>query len=530
MPKTPFFPQGFPPQIWLALDPTNNCNVGVRLFSSLDINSPTQLHCNNENRDQCNGLCVDWPYLEVQSNPATFSPQFGGFGQIAVEIELPCGITCSFGCPQGTGFCPGYLELACVEARSTDFDANGITDQTEKITLGQELLKVPASSRNLQYDFNIDGVVDAADYRILCTEMQTEIAQGHPTLYTCDASCETSCAPYAVSGTFVPDLSPPGPVTLSLAGSGSSVTLSWSSPGNDTYNGQQLGVAKEFILRGSPNPITPANFDTATNVTGLPMPDLPGTAEQMTIDACALGVRYLALKTRDYSGNVSDLSNVIAVPPPPTVTVPTASLTPSVGCQGSVSIDFGDATDPLLGPPTYFDVRRSYNAINTDADFATATVLYSGPSNNTIQTTVSCTRRTNLACKALYGTCYWSPMSPSQWVIGNCDPYCDGGGFSARRSLPTALDLSSRPNPATGPIRVEYAVPAEQNGQQLDLAVFDLRGSRVARLDQGSAVPGVHAAVWDGMTADGQRAAPGHYFLRLKCGERSLRRQIILVR
>jgi hypothetical protein len=79
-------------------------------------------------------------------------------------------------------------------------------------------------------------------------------------------------------------------------------------------------------------------------------------------------------------------------------------------------------------------------------------------------------------------------------------------------------------------VHLEYAVPGAQSGQQLDLAVFDLRGSRIARLDQGNAVPGFHDMVWDGMTSGGQRAAPGLYFLRLKCGEKMLRRQVMLVR
>src|SRR5262245_13214482 len=294
-------PNNFLPQIWLAIDGDFCAADNLRLLDNLS----GALHCNNQNTTEgALDRCVTWPYLEADENPATFHPRFGGFGQISLQLELPCKERCSSLCPTATGFCPGYTAFKCVEARSTDFDANAITDQTEKITLGQELL-LPASQRAMKYDFNLDAVVDAADYRIVCVEMQTEIDQGHPTLYTCDGSCLDSCSPYAVSGTFVPDESAPGAVTLALSGSGTSVTLSWASPGNDTYNGQQLGVAKEFILRGSASPITASNFDSATAVSGLPVPDLPGTSQQISINACSLGLKYFALKTRDYSGNTS---------------------------------------------------------------------------------------------------------------------------------------------------------------------------------------------------------------------------------
>src|SRR5262249_55838370 len=107
----------------------------------------------------------------------------------------------------------------------------------------------------------------------------------------------------------------PGPTTLSLSGSGTSVTLSWTSPGNDSLNGVQIGVAKEFVVRGSASLITSANFDSATLVTGAPAPDLPGTSHQLVVNACSLGLKYFAVKTKDYSGNVSAMSNVVVVPP-----------------------------------------------------------------------------------------------------------------------------------------------------------------------------------------------------------------------
>src|SRR5262249_34657102 len=199
---------------------------------------------------------------------------------------------------------------------------------------------------------------------------------GHPTLYTCDGSCLDSCSPYAVSGTFVPDESAPGAVTLALSGSGTSVTLSWASPGNDTYNGQQLGLAKEFILRGSASPITTSNFDSGAAVAGLPAPDLPGTSQQISINACSLGLKYFALKTRDYSGNTSAMSNVVVAPPNAItdlgVTVHCTSIdltwtAPGSGCP--------------VGAAASYDLRQSRSAIN-EANFSSAALIFSGPAGS----------------------------------------------------------------------------------------------------------------------------------------------------
>lgn len=299
------------PQLWLATD-SDFCNQGSITFYTDDPTS-NSLHCGNDE-----GCTVDWPYLEVVANPATFHARFGGFGVMAIQMELAC-----------VSSCPkiGYDHFTCVEARSTDFDADGDTDELDKIALGQVLASNAPYSAIKQYDLNVDGRVDAADYRLLANEMATEVQLGyadpvkHPALYTCNTNC-FGCAPVQINSTFafVVDTSPPGPTSLTLAGSGNNVTLSWTSPGDDTYNGQQLGVAKAFDLRGSNTPITVDNFSAATALTGVPIPDLPGTSHQMSVAACAMGLNYFAIRTQDWAGNVSALSNVVSVPSPCGVT------------------------------------------------------------------------------------------------------------------------------------------------------------------------------------------------------------------
>ena len=81
----------------------------------------------------------------------------------------------------------------------------------------------------------------------------------------------------------------------------------------------------------------------------------------------------------------------------------------------------------------------------------------------------------------------------------------------------TAIRLyAPSPNPFTGHTRLAYAVSAE--GQEVDLAVFDLAGRRVRQLASGVQSVGRHDVDWDGRTDSGQTVEGGVYFLRARVG------------
>lgn len=61
---------------------------------------------------------VGWQYQELPGNSVTFHPTFGGHGKIALQHSLSC--------------IEGYYEFACVDARSTDINADGVTDRSDK--------------------------------------------------------------------------------------------------------------------------------------------------------------------------------------------------------------------------------------------------------------------------------------------------------------------------------------------------------------------------------------------------------------
>jgi hypothetical protein len=98
-------------------------------------------------------------------------------------------------------------------------------------------------------------------------------------------------------------------VTAALAGS---VTLRWTTPGDDSL----MGRATRFDLRYSNLTITALNFNQATAAVNLPVPGLPGAIQSVRVDALQSGRTYFfAIKTADEISNWSAMSNVISRTP-----------------------------------------------------------------------------------------------------------------------------------------------------------------------------------------------------------------------
>ena len=69
------------------------------------------------------------------------------------------------------------------------------------------------------------------------------------------------------------------------------------------------------------------------------------------------------------------------------------------------------------------------------------------------------------------------------------------------------------PNPTLDGAQVSFRLPSTQ---PVVVQVFDVRGHRVRSLVDSSLGGGEHTALWDGMTAGGERAPAGVYFITLK--------------
>ncbi|MFK7844021.1 MAG: S8 family serine peptidase [Rhodothermales bacterium] len=68
------------------------------------------------------------------------------------------------------------------------------------------------------------------------------------------------------------------------------------------------------------------------------------------------------------------------------------------------------------------------------------------------------------------------------------------------------------PNPATSEVTIRFTLP--QTGT-VDLAVFDMLGREVKRLDQATKVAGAHTVQWNGTSNNNQYVSNGVYFYRL---------------
>ncbi|MCK4666804.1 S8 family serine peptidase, partial [Candidatus Dependentiae bacterium] len=106
------------------------------------------------------------------------------------------------------------------------------------------------------------------------------------------------------------DSIPPSDISNLSAVSGTvegTVKLTWTSPGDDGNSGQ----AAKYILKYNTVLITSGNWNSSSEVTGLPTPKTAGGSESITLSGLTPGqLYYFALKTEDEIPNTSGLSNV----------------------------------------------------------------------------------------------------------------------------------------------------------------------------------------------------------------------------
>ena len=97
-------------------------------------------------------------------------------------------------------------------------------------------------------------------------------------------------------------------------------------------------------------------------------------------------------------------------------------------------------------------------------------------------------------------------------------------------SLPQTLTLDPNyPNPFNSATVIGFALPAAAD---VDLAIFNLAGQRVATLAEGVRETGTYTVHWDGRDGDGRELASGVYLYRLQTGDgqQVVTRKLVLVR
>lgn len=103
-----------------------------------------------------------------------------------------------------------------------------------------------------------------------------------------------------VAPTAINNLTTSNPTTTAI-------DLSWTATGDDGM----VGTATAYDIRYSTNSITSANWETAIQVSGEPVPLSSGSNQNMTITGLSLGTTYyFAMKASDEVPNHSEVSNV----------------------------------------------------------------------------------------------------------------------------------------------------------------------------------------------------------------------------
>jgi hypothetical protein len=165
-----------------------------------------------------------------------------------------------------------------------------------------------------------------------------------------------------------PDTVPPSPVSdlTGVSATSTSVTLSWTAPGDDST----WGWPSAYDLRYALATITEETWGDATRVSGLPAPDSAGSQESCVVTDLRQGTdHFFALKATDEVWNWSELSNVASL-----ATLPDAIPPSRVADLAAVSATTGAATltwtapgnDGSDGRASIYDLRYALTSITDE--------------------------------------------------------------------------------------------------------------------------------------------------------------------
>ena len=72
------------------------------------------------------------------------------------------------------------------------------------------------------------------------------------------------------------------------------------------------------------------------------------------------------------------------------------------------------------------------------------------------------------------------------------------------------------PNPFRPSTRLRFGLAS---AEEIEIAIYNVRGQRIAVVASGTYPAGIHNVVWDGTDSDGHRVASGIYFCRMRAGD-----------
>ncbi|MBU0700847.1 fibronectin type III domain-containing protein [bacterium] len=148
------------------------------------------------------------------------------------------------------------------------------------------------------------------------------------------------------------DITPPCKINFLPVGTSgvTSVSLNWSSPGNDGY----YGTAAGYEIRYATTSITESNWLQASIASGtIPSPEPAGTSQQAIINNLVPETGYyFAIKAYDEAGNWSELSNLV--------------VASTLVQLSSVTITTAAATVEMLGTQSFTAQALNYHGVSIE--------------------------------------------------------------------------------------------------------------------------------------------------------------------
>lgn len=448
---------------------------------------------------------VDYGYHEAAvgaSGDVTFFPAIGGAGYVELFIEGP----------DGFSYCP--LIGGQIEVRSTDFDADGDTDEADEATLRSHWNET--GTTNI-YDLDWSGTVGDGDLSLLLTEARRR--------------AQVACCP-EFGGTYTGPFTHTAPAAINNLSvtrlNSSTVRLSWTCVADDGSTGRP---ATAYDIRKATSAIgTEAAFAAATPLTGLPTPGSPGTTQTFDVALADGGCAYFAIKAVDDVDNWSALGNSPDGCSPAASTLSLGAGTFMVLVQWTAPGD-----DGTTGTAAGYDLRRSTAAI-TDANFGSAASvstnlpLAAGSAECVQATGLNSNTTYYFALKTTDGAGNVSSLSnvPSVRTKSSGSIQLDCGGFRAQPGsddAPATLGFRlSEISSATGNIRMVLECPEALAGNEAHVRLYDVTGRTVAEW-KSTAAPGTQFVT---LAFRRNTTRAGVYYARLQVGEQSQVRTVVV--
>jgi hypothetical protein len=249
------------------------------------------------------------------------------------------------------------------------------------------------------------------------------------------------------------------------------VTISWTAVGDDGL----VGTASQYDIRFSTATITDANWASATQVTGEPLPQIAGTTEEFTVTGLVPSTSYyFAIKVADDVPNWSTLSNVVLKTTAVEATPPVAISNLATGSATSSSLTLtwsAPGDDGNVGTASQYDIRYSTSTI-TVGNWASAIQVTGEPAPQVAGTSQSFV----VSGLSPITTCYFAILTADEVPNWSSLSNIAGGTTTNETTPPAVIANLAASSPTANSITLTWTAPGD-DGSVGTASQYDIRYS-----------------------------------------------------